>query len=115
MTSRQNRVLIVDDNEMNRDMLARRLERKGYHVSMAASAHELMERVKKDGIDLVLLDIEMPEISGLDALQRLRGLYSPIELPVIMVTARNQSEDVVKALSMGANDYLTKPIDFAVA
>jgi diguanylate cyclase (GGDEF)-like protein/PAS domain S-box-containing protein len=115
MTSRQNRVLIVDDNEMNRDMLARRLERKGYQVSMAASAHELMERIKTDGIDLVLLDIEMPEISGLDALQRLRGLYTPIELPVIMVTARNQSEDIVKALSMGANDYLTKPIDFAVA
>jgi diguanylate cyclase (GGDEF)-like protein/PAS domain S-box-containing protein len=115
MTSRQNRVLIVDDNEMNRDMLARRLERKGYHVNVAASAHELMERVKKDAIDLVLLDIEMPEISGLEGLRMLRELYNPIELPVIMVTARNQSEDIVKALGMGASDYLTKPIDFAVA
>ncbi|MGH9574246.1 MAG: diguanylate cyclase domain-containing protein, partial [Candidatus Acidiferrales bacterium] len=115
MTSRPNRVLIVDDNEMNRDMLARRLERKGYQVSVAASAHELMERIKKDSIELVLLDIEMPEISGLEGLQRIRTLYSAIELPVIMVTARNQSEDIVKALQMGANDYLTKPIDFAVA
>ena len=115
MKSRQNRVLIVDDNEMNRDMLARRLERKGYFVTVAASAHELMERIKKDAIDLVLLDIEMPEISGLEGLSVIREIYSTIELPVIMVTARNQSEDIVKALSMGANDYLTKPIDFAVA
>lgn len=115
MNSRQNRVLIVDDNEMNRDMLARRLERKGYFVTVAASAHELMERIKKDAIDLVLLDIEMPEVSGLEGLKMIRELYSAIELPVIMVTARNQSEDIVKALGMGANDYLTKPIDFAVA
>jgi diguanylate cyclase (GGDEF)-like protein/PAS domain S-box-containing protein len=110
-----NRVLIVDDNEMNRDMLARRLERKGYQVSVAASAHELMQRIKLDCIDLVLLDIEMPEISGLEALQRIRALYSSAELPVIMVTARTQSEDVVKALDLGASDYLTKPVDFAVA
>jgi diguanylate cyclase (GGDEF)-like protein/PAS domain S-box-containing protein len=115
MNLRPNRVLIVDDNEMNRDMLARRLVRKGYEVTAAASAHELMERIKHECTDLVLLDIEMPEISGLDALQMIRGLYSPIELPVIMVTARNQSEDIVKALDMGANDYLTKPVDFSVA
>jgi adenylate cyclase len=62
MNVRPNRVLIVDDNEMNRDMLARRLERKGYVVDMAASARELMERVKKESPDLILLDIEMPEI-----------------------------------------------------
>ncbi len=115
MTARPSRILIVDDNEMNRDMLARRLERKGYHVGLASSAHELMDRIKLDSIDLVLLDIEMPEISGLEALHAIRKLYSAIELPVIMVTARNQSEDVVKALGMGANDYLTKPVDFAVA
>jgi diguanylate cyclase (GGDEF)-like protein/PAS domain S-box-containing protein len=115
MNLRPNRVLIVDDNEMNRDMLARRLIRKGYQVTAAASAHELIERIKHEFIDLVLLDIEMPEISGLDALQMIRSLYSAIELPVIMVTARNQSEDIVKALDMGANDYLTKPVDFSVA
>jgi diguanylate cyclase (GGDEF)-like protein/PAS domain S-box-containing protein len=115
MSSEQSRVLIVDDNEMNRDMLARRLERKGYHVSVAASAQEVMGRVKQEPLDLVLMDIEMPGISGLDALRTIRESRSPIELPVIMVTARNQSEDIVKALSLGANDYLTKPIDFAVA
>jgi diguanylate cyclase (GGDEF)-like protein/PAS domain S-box-containing protein len=115
MNSRPNHVLIVDDNEMNRDMLARRLERKGYKVSMAASAHDLMDRIKADSIELVLLDIEMPEISGMEALEKIRSKYSSIELPVIMATARNQSEDIVKALNVGANDYLTKPIDFAVA
>src|SRR5438034_5870585 len=115
MNLRPNRVLIVDDNEMNRDMLARRLVRKCYHVTAAPSAHDLMDQIKNESIDLVLLDIEMPEISGLDALKIIRGTYSTIELPVIMVTARNQSEDVVTALDLGANDYLTKPVDFSVA
>src|ERR1700730_8948728 len=109
------RLLIVDDNEMNRDMLARRLEGKGYVVGVADSAQQLLERVKQDGADLVLLDIEMPEVSGLEALKRLREAYSPIDLPIIMVTAKNQSEDIVKALDLGANDYLTKPVDFPVA
>src|ERR1700738_349291 len=115
MKPQPNRVLIVDDNEMNRDMLARRLARKGYDVLVANGAHELVERVKQDGIDLVLLDVEMPEITGLDALRILRKVYSAAELPVIMVTAKNQSEDIITALDLGANDYLTKPIDFPVA
>jgi len=109
------RLLIVDDNELNRDMLARRLARKGYEILVADSARQLRQRIKEDAIDLVLLDIEMPEISGLEALRTLRETYSPIELPIIMVTAKNQSDDVVKALDLGANDYVTKPIDFAVA
>src|SRR5467141_2814208 len=115
MNSKANRLLIVDDNEMNRDMLARRLARKGYEVVLADNARQLLQRVKEDAVDLLLLDIEMPEISGLEALKTLRENYSPVELPIIMVTAKNQSDDVVKALDLGANDYVTKPIDFAVA
>jgi len=115
MKPQTNRLLIVDDNEMNRDMLARRLARKGYDVLVANGAHDLVENVKQDGIDLVLLDIEMPEITGLDALRILRKVYSAADLPVIMVTAKNQSEDIITALDLGANDYLTKPIDFPVA
>src|ERR1700726_3610537 len=115
MNSLSGRLLIVDDNEMNRDMLARRLERKGYVVGVAESAQQLLQRTKQDGTDLVLLDIEMPDVSGLEALKRLREAYSPIELPIIMVTAKIQSEDIVKALDLGANDYLTKPVDFPVA
>jgi diguanylate cyclase (GGDEF)-like protein/PAS domain S-box-containing protein len=109
------RLLIVDDNELNRDMLARRLERKGYAVAVAEDAQQLVERIKEVGADIVLLDIEMPNISGIEALKTLREAFSPIELPVIMVTAKNQSEDIVKALDLGANDYLTKPVDFPVA
>jgi diguanylate cyclase (GGDEF)-like protein/PAS domain S-box-containing protein len=115
MTAKQSRLLIVDDNEMNRDMLARRLERKGFTIGTAESARHLHQRIQDEKVDLVLLDIEMPEISGLDALREIRQTYSPIQLPVIMVTARNQSDDIVKALELGANDYLTKPIDFPVA
>src|SRR5260370_26198079 len=115
MNSRPNRLLIVDDNEMNRDMLARRLASKGYEIAVTESAHGLLQRVKQDSTDLVLLDIEMPEVSGLDALKTLREAYSAIELPVIMVTAKSQSDDIVRALDLGANDYLTKPIDFPVA
>jgi diguanylate cyclase (GGDEF)-like protein/PAS domain S-box-containing protein len=109
------RLFIVDDNEMNRDMLARRLERKGYEIEVAESAQQLLQRIKPDSADIVLLDIEMPDMSGLEALRELREGFSSIELPVIMVTAKNQSEDIVKALDLGANDYLTKPVDFPVA
>ena len=115
MKPQTNRILIVDDNEMNRDMLARRLARKGYDVLVANGAHDLVESIKQDGVDLVLLDIEMPEITGLDALRILRKVYSAAALPVIMVTAKNQSEDIITALDLGANDYLTKPIAFPVA
>jgi diguanylate cyclase (GGDEF)-like protein/PAS domain S-box-containing protein len=115
MNGRPSRLLIVDDNEMNRDMLARRLARKGYVIGLAENAQGLLERVKREAVDLVLLDIEMPELTGLDALKTLREHYSPGELPIIMVTAKTQSDDIVKALDLGANDYLTKPIDFPVA
>jgi diguanylate cyclase (GGDEF)-like protein/PAS domain S-box-containing protein len=115
MNVRPSRLLIVDDNEMNRDMLARRLARKGYVIGLAENAKGLLERVKQDAVDLVLLDIEMPEVSGLDALKALREHYSAAELPIIMVTAKTQSDDIVTALDLGANDYLTKPIDFPVA
>src|SRR5882724_5714426 len=115
MSPQQRRLLVVDDNEMNRDMLARRLARSGYLVDVAENARQLVQRVKENGSDLVLLDIEMPHISGFDALEALRNDYSPSQLPIIMVTARNQREDIVRATNLGANDYLTKPIDFSVA
>ncbi len=115
MTPAPDRILIVDDNEANRDLLARRLARKQYTVIVADSAHGLLDRVRDERIDLVLLDIEMPEITGLDALVALRQRYAATQLPVIMVTARDRSDDVVEALGLGANDYLTKPVDFPVA
>jgi diguanylate cyclase (GGDEF)-like protein/PAS domain S-box-containing protein len=115
MSSHLGRVLVVDDNEDNREVLARRLARNGYIVSVADNARELLERIREEAVDLVLLDIEMPGVTGLDALVAIRETHSAVRLPVIMVTARSQSEDVVRALELGANDYLTKPIDFPVA
>jgi diguanylate cyclase (GGDEF)-like protein/PAS domain S-box-containing protein len=112
---RPDSLLIVDDNEMNRDVLSRRLERIGYTVSLAENGHQTLEWIGQHDVDLVLLDVEMPGASGLEVLKILRQTYSPAQLPVIMVTAKVQSHDIVEALNLGANDYVTKPIDFAVA
>ena len=75
---------------------------------------EALELVSEKNFDLILLDIEMPEMSGLEVLKALRQSKTPTELPVIVVSANNQSADIVEALSLGANDYSTKPVDFPV-
>jgi diguanylate cyclase (GGDEF)-like protein/PAS domain S-box-containing protein len=108
-------LLVVDDVEMNRDMLSRRLRREGYAVLVAASGREALDIIDSQQVTLVLLDVEMPEMSGLDVLATVRGRHSRTELPIIMVTARHQSSDIVDALTLGASDYVTKPIDFPVA
>jgi CheY-like chemotaxis protein len=108
-------VLVVDDDDDNRELLARRLEREGFQVARAAGGHEGLARVAQGGVDLVLLDVMMPELSGLEVLAALRRDHSAAHLPVIMVTAKGESDDVVEALGLGANDYVTKPVDFAVA
>jgi diguanylate cyclase (GGDEF)-like protein/PAS domain S-box-containing protein len=113
--SRRARLLIVDDNELNRDALSRRLLQQGFLVETAETGADALERLANGPCDLVLLDVEMPGMSGLEVLSRLRTARSQIELPVIMVTARAQGSDIVEALGSGANDYLTKPIDFPVA
>lgn len=107
-------VLVVDDHEMNRDMLSRRLRREGYRVTVAAGAREALDVMASQPVDLLLLDIMMPEISGLEVLEGLRRERSLADLPVLMVTARDGTEDVVRALELGANDYVTKPVDFPV-
>jgi diguanylate cyclase (GGDEF)-like protein/PAS domain S-box-containing protein len=115
MNTPSGRLLVVDDNENNREMLSRRLIRNGFTVSIADSGIGLLDRIRQEHADLVLLDVEMPVVSGLTALVEIRKVYSASQLPVIMVTAHDQSEDVVRALELGANDYVTKPVDFAVA
>jgi diguanylate cyclase (GGDEF)-like protein/PAS domain S-box-containing protein len=108
-------LLLVDDEENNRDMLSRRFERSGFRVVQAASGAEALAVLEIEPVELVLLDVMMPGMSGLDVLQCLRAQPSTSQLPVVMATARDRSEDVVEALEAGANDYVTKPIDFAVA
>ncbi|MEM7353026.1 MAG: protein kinase [Acidobacteriota bacterium] len=107
-------VLVVDDNQDNRDLISRRLQRSGYQVLTAENGPEGIEAVRNGGVDLVILDVMMPGLSGIDVLQILRQTHSAADLPIIMATAKNQSEDMVEALSNGANDYVTKPLDFPV-
>ena len=108
-------ILVVDDLPANRDLMVRRLQRSGFQVLAAASGPEALELVRRGSVDLVLLDIMMPGMTGLDVLRTLRATRSTAALPVVMVTAKTDSEDVVEALSLGANDYVTKPVDYPVA
>ncbi|MFQ5743598.1 MAG: PP2C family protein-serine/threonine phosphatase [Acidobacteriota bacterium] len=107
-------LLVVDDDEMNRDMLSRRLARRGFAVSVAKDGGEALELAARQPFDLVLLDIMMPGIDGIEVLKRLRKNHTVADLPVIMATAKNTSDDLVRALELGANDYVTKPLDFPV-
>jgi serine/threonine protein kinase len=108
------RLLVVDDNEGNRDMLSRRLSKSGFTVESVSNGPDALERVERGELDLILLDVMMPGMSGLEVLKVLREQHSASELPVIMATANSKSEDIVEALELGANDYVTKPIDFPV-
>ncbi len=108
------RILVVDDEELNRDMLSRRLSRRGYEVVSAESAAEADLRLQESECDLILLDIMMPGVDGFAYLASLRERWNRAELPVIMATAKDTSEDIVRALKLGANDYVTKPLDFQV-
>ena len=108
------KLLVVDDNELNRDMLSRRLKSRGYAVMTADDGPQCLELVKAQRFDLILLDIMMPGMSGIDVLKVIRNRYSVAELPIIMATAKDQGTDVVEALTLGANDYVTKPLDFPV-
>ncbi len=98
MTSQPGTLLVVDDDEANRDMLSRRLERKGFAVTVAEDGTRAIELVRERPFDLVLLDVLMPGLSGLDVLRELRLAYPATELPVIMATALAESGDVVEAL-----------------
>src|SRR6185436_17368086 len=108
------KLLVVDDNELNRDMLSRRLKSRGYAVMTADDGPQCLDLVKGQRFDLILLDIMMPGMSGIDVLKVIRNRYSVAELPIIMATAKDQGTDVVEALTLGANDYVTKPLDFPV-
>ncbi len=112
--SKSSSLLVVDDNEMNRDLLARRLRRRDYEVDTAAGGEEALNLVEFHDFDLVLLDVMMPGMDGFEVLERLRTTHDAARLPVIMSTARADSKDIVKALKEGANDYVTKPLDFEV-
>ena len=108
-------ILVVDDNELNRDALSCLLRLQQYEVDVASDGEQALSLLASRSVDLVLLDVEMPGLSGLDVLTRIRATRNDTDLPVIMVTARSHGPDIVEAFRLGANDYLTKPIDCPVA
>ncbi|HXM41156.1 MAG TPA: EAL domain-containing protein [Bryobacteraceae bacterium] len=108
-------LLLVDDDPTNQDLLSRRLKRAGYATEVAGSGYEALDVLARREVELVLLDSMMPGLSGIELLRQLRQRFSATRLPIIMVTALGESDRVVEALSLGANDYISKPVDFPVA
>ncbi len=109
------RILVADDDEDNRDLLCAFLVRNGYEAVPAASGLLVLDALARHTPDLILLDMTMPGLNGIDLLKQIRTQFSPSELPVIAVIGQNESASVVEALSLGANDHLCKPIEFAAA
>ncbi|HWZ27633.1 MAG TPA: response regulator [Gemmatimonadales bacterium] len=105
------RILLVEDNEMNRDMLSRRLIRKGFTVDMAVDGKAGVERARAGGYDLILMDMSLPEIDGWEATRQLRATTETKTVPIIALTAHAMAGDREKALEAGCNDYDTKPIE----
>ena len=111
MESQQYSLLVVDDNEMNRDMLSRRLERQGYRVTVAVDGRQALEFLNKEEFSLVLLDIMLPVMNGYEVLEELKASQSLSHIPVIVTTALDESDGKAKCLELGAEDYLTKPFN----
>jgi two-component system cell cycle response regulator DivK len=106
------KILLVEDNEMNRDMLSRRLERRGYEMAIAVDGREGLEVAQSELPDLVLMDMSLPKLDGWEATRQLKGNEATGGIPVIALTAHAMAGDREKALEAGCDDYDTKPVDF---
>jgi CheY-like chemotaxis protein len=104
-------LLVVDDNEINRDVLSRRLERQGYTVAVATNGRQAWETVRTQKFDLILLDVIMPEMNGYQVLEQLKSDATLRDIPVIMISALDELDSVVRCIEMGAEDYLPKPFN----
>jgi CheY-like chemotaxis protein len=105
------KILLVEDNEMNRDMLSRRLVRKGYEVAVALDGLEGVTMALEGGYDLILMDMSLPELDGWEATRRVRQAEANRHVPIIGLTAHAMSGDREKALAAGCDDYDTKPVE----
>jgi CheY-like chemotaxis protein len=105
------KILLVEDNEMNRDMLSRRLQRKGYEVALAVDGRQGVEMGQSGVYDLILMDMSLPDMDGWEATRRLRATDGSGRIPIIALTAHAMAGDREKALEAGCDDYDTKPIE----
>lgn len=108
-------ILIVDDDHINGKVFAKRLTKRDYTVELVHSGQECLDVISKNSNYIILLDIVMPEMNGIEVLLKLRETYSSSELPVIMITAKDDTEQVVECLEMGANDFIAKPVNIDIA
>jgi CheY-like chemotaxis protein len=106
------KILLVEDNEMNRDMLSRRLERKGFSVVIAVDGAVGIQLARTEKPDLILMDMSLPEIDGWEATRRLKASADTKHIPVIALTAHAMSDDRDKALAAGCDDFDSKPVEF---
>ncbi len=106
------KLLLVEDNEMNRDMLSRRLERKGYQVIMAVDGEQGITSAREHRPDLILMDMSLPVLDGWESTRRLKQQPETQAIPVLALTAHAMAGERDKALAAGCNDYDTKPVDF---
>jgi CheY-like chemotaxis protein len=105
------KILLVEDEEMNRDMLGRRLERKGFEVLFAVDGQQAIEQATTHGPDLILMDMSLPVLDGWEATRRLKAQGSTSKIPVIALTAHAMAGDRERAIEAGCDDYDTKPIE----
>lgn len=105
------RILVVDDIEANRDLLVRRLRREGHATEIATNGREALERLIEGGFDLMLLDIMMPEMNGYELLERMRADTDLCQVPVILISALDDTDSVIKGIELGAHDHLPKPFN----
>src|SRR4051794_25144453 len=106
------KILLVDDSEPNRDMLARRLARKGYEVLQAVDGQQAVDMTRSESPDIVLMDLNLPVLDGWSATRQIKSFAGTRGMPVIALTAHAMSGDRQKALQAGCDDYDTKPVDF---
>lgn len=107
------RVLLVEDNEMNRDMLSRRLTKAGYVVEMAFDGAQGVEMARRGGYDIILMDMSLPVIDGWEATRQVRGSEGLERIPIIALTAHAMAGDRDKAMAAGCSDYDTKPVEMS--
>ena len=105
------RLLYVEDNEMNRDMLSRRLARRGHEVLIAVDGEEGLSKARDEAPDLILMDMSLPVIDGWEATRRLKNADETAAIPIIGLTAHAMADDREKCLAAGCDDYDTKPVD----